>query len=325
MSPRAASFVFHPAGDLVRSAPFSGYPDLQPRWLLPGPRGLRSGDLPAVPRTAGSGERGPPVDPNRRGRYFVAVVPRNARLCVRLPGLFKGGRPISDGPVQHAEAIRRPFPITKAPLHRWTLFKLSEDCHLYSFIIHHLLIDGWGSGLLVQRLAGLYNSMLRGTPVPAWPGVPYREFIERNASDLESEAFERHRQYWGQVYASPPEPLLSPKPGLAERDRALQVGTVTEEALRTQWTAYEARIRKDLELPNGVCRPYRPALLTGATGYLGSYLLRELLATPGIRVTALVRGADDTSARRRPSTLSRIVRGLLSRSSPLGTTCRGLT
>ena len=44
---------------------------------------------------------------------------------------------------------------------------------------------------------------------------------------------------------------------------------------------------------------YRHVLLTGATGYLGSYLLRELLADPAIHVTALVRSSDDQTARDR--------------------------
>jgi thioester reductase-like protein len=46
-------------------------------------------------------------------------------------------------------------------------------------------------------------------------------------------------------------------------------------------------------------RDYRRVLLTGATGYLGSYLLRELLCGGERNVTALVRGADDETARAR--------------------------
>ena len=46
---------------------------------------------------------------------------------------------------------------------------------------------------------------------------------------------------------------------------------------------------------------YRHVLLTGATGYLGTYLLRRLLARPDRAVTVLVRAADDQAARGRLS------------------------
>jgi amino acid adenylation domain-containing protein/thioester reductase-like protein len=69
-------------------------------------------------------------------------------------------------------------------------------------------------------------------------------------------------------------------------------------ALAPGWRAYETRnlayqgIARDR-------RDYGRVLLTGATGYLGSYVLRELLADKTRKVTALVRGADDGAARAR--------------------------
>ena len=84
-----------------------------------------------------------------------------------------------------------------------------------------------------------------------------------------------------------------------EAGRGVHAGAKAEreDALRTQRTVYETKNRavwgRDLETR----RPYGHVLLTGATGYLGSYLLRELLAGGKTTVTALVRGADDRTAR----------------------------
>jgi amino acid adenylation domain-containing protein/thioester reductase-like protein len=79
--------------------------------------------------------------------------------------------------------------------------------------------------------------------------------------------------------------------GLADYERERQA------ALTAALAAYEERSRSQPE--GGGPRPdYRRVLLTGATGYLGSYLLRELLGDDR-EVTALVRGADDGAARLR--------------------------
>ena len=75
----------------------------------------------------------------------------------------------------------------------------------------------------------------------------------------------------------------------AERDAALSAAQ----------SNYEARNQSYRAISIGERRDYGHVLLTGATGYLGSYLLRELLADPGREVSVLVRGNDDCGARAR--------------------------
>jgi thioester reductase-like protein len=72
-----------------------------------------------------------------------------------------------------------------------------------------------------------------------------------------------------------------------------------EAALTVALQAYEERNRSQRYDHVGASRDYGHVLLTGATGYLGGYLLRELLADGRRRVSAIVRGTDDESARRR--------------------------
>ena len=75
----------------------------------------------------------------------------------------------------------------------------------------------------------------------------------------------------------------------AARDRALEAARAAYDARRQAFAGADLTRRQD----------YGHVLLTGATGYLGAYLLRELMALPGREVTALVRAADDDAARRR--------------------------
>lgn len=82
----------------------------------------------------------------------------------------------------------------------------------------------------------------------------------------------------------------------AARDRALAEQQQAYEARNAAYNAFDGSKRRD----------YGDVLLTGATGYLGAYLLRELLSDPARRVTALVRGGDDGAAQAR---LARVLAG----------------
>ena len=65
--------------------------------------------------------------------------------------------------------------------------------------------------------------------------------------------------------------------------------------------ARRSRIRRDgaRSRPRPDWRSPREVLLTGATGFLGAHLLRELLAATGARVWCLVRARDAAHARQR--------------------------
>lgn len=70
-------------------------------------------------------------------------------------------------------------------------------------------------------------------------------------------------------------------------------------ALAPQWDAYKAKNIAYQKIVPQNRRSYEQVLLTGATGYLGCYLLRELMAQKNRSVTVLVRGADDSASRSR--------------------------
>lgn len=70
-------------------------------------------------------------------------------------------------------------------------------------------------------------------------------------------------------------------------------------ALAAAWDGYETRNLAYRQRAAGEKRDYGQVLLTGATGYLGSYLLRELLADGNRQLSVLVRGDDAAAARTR--------------------------
>ena len=85
----------------------------------------------------------------------------------------------------------------------------------------------------------------------------------------------------------------------AYQDSLADYDAERDAALGAQLDAYEARNRSYQDRDYGAHRDHDRVLLTGGTGYLGAYLLRELLSDGKRRVTALVRGGDDAAARAR--------------------------
>src|SRR5699024_942208 len=54
-----------------------------------------------------------------------------------------------------AEEARRPFDLTRDPLLRALLLRLSEDDHVLALTMHHIASDGWSMGILIREVAAL--------------------------------------------------------------------------------------------------------------------------------------------------------------------------
>jgi hypothetical protein len=70
-----------------------------------------------------------------------------------------------------AEEARRPFDLARGPLARALLLRLGEREHLALLNLHHVVTDGWSTGVLLRELAALYA----GVSLPALP-VQYADY-----------------------------------------------------------------------------------------------------------------------------------------------------
>ncbi|MFQ3684170.1 amino acid adenylation domain-containing protein [Roseiflexus sp.] len=110
-----------------------------------------------------------------------------------------------------AEDRARGVDLGSAPLMRLSLVRVADDVWHFSWVHHHLLIDGWSLPLLLQECFTLYEGMVGGASPSLPPVPPYRVFIEwlqrQDASAAES--------YWRRALAgfSAPTPLPVGKPG----------------------------------------------------------------------------------------------------------------
>ncbi|WP_166220681.1 non-ribosomal peptide synthetase [Pseudomonas atagonensis] len=96
------------------------------------------------------------------------------------------------------------------PLLRFCLIKLSPHRYWFSAQTHHLILDGWGYGLLFKSVGEHYSALLEGQQ-PALTAPSYADFIAEDAQYRGSTRYVNDQAYWLDKYRSVPEPLLYPR------------------------------------------------------------------------------------------------------------------
>ncbi len=69
------------------------------------------------------------------------------------------------------------FDLQKPPLMRCTLIQLTDDRYQFIWSHHHLLMDGWCNGILLQEVLTLYETLNRGMVRSLPPAPVYRDYI----------------------------------------------------------------------------------------------------------------------------------------------------
>lgn len=115
------------------------------------------------------------------------------------------------------EEAQRPFDLLKGPLMRTTIFKIGEDEYIALFNLHHIISDGWSTGVLVREVATLYEAMQRGqeAPLSRLP-IQYADYAIWQQEWLRGPIFDQQLEYWKEhLGGSPPVlnlPTDRPKP-----------------------------------------------------------------------------------------------------------------
>jgi hypothetical protein len=93
-----------------------------------------------------------------------------------------------------ADETARPFTLERPPLFRVLLATLDNDERLLMFSFHHIICDGWSTGVFLRDLAALYRGPTDARPLPSLP-LQYRHYVQwRRESACESgEAWWRQR------------------------------------------------------------------------------------------------------------------------------------
>ena len=103
-----------------------------------------------------------------------------------------------------AEA-QRAFDLSQGPLIRCTVLRLGDEEHVGLLTMHHIISDGWSTGILVREVGTLYIAFCAGgsSPLPALP-VQYADFAHWQRQWLQGEVLETQIAYWKKQLAGAP-------------------------------------------------------------------------------------------------------------------------
>jgi amino acid adenylation domain-containing protein len=137
---------------------------------------------------------------------------------VDLSGLVEERRTSEALELARAEA-GRPFDLSRGPLLRVGVVRLSAEEHVVLSTMHHIVSDGWSMGILRREINALYGAFSRGlaSPLPELP-VQYADYAVWQRRWLSGEVLERELSYWRRRLRGAPAvldlPLDRPRPAV---------------------------------------------------------------------------------------------------------------
>ncbi|MFP3599149.1 amino acid adenylation domain-containing protein [Chryseobacterium sp. SIMBA_029] len=95
------------------------------------------------------------------------------------------------------EEEQKAFTLSEGPLIRVTLLQLSEAKYILSFVMHHIISDGWSMGIIVEELFAFYESYIKKEAYTKMPlQIQYKDYAVWQQNQLIGESLEKHKTYW---------------------------------------------------------------------------------------------------------------------------------
>ncbi|MET0398102.1 MAG: amino acid adenylation domain-containing protein, partial [Longimicrobiaceae bacterium] len=104
--------------------------------------------------------------------------------------------------------VRFRFDLRRGPLLRTTLLRLADRDWALLLTVHHIVFDGWSTGVFNTELSALYGAFAAGRPSPLpEPAFQYADYAAWQRGWLAGEVLERQLAWWRASLAGAP-PLL---------------------------------------------------------------------------------------------------------------------
>ena len=136
------------------------------------------------------------------------------------------------------KASQAHFDLERGPLWRTVLLRLGPEEYVVLLSIHHMIFDGWSTGVLLSEVGHLYQAFSRGRE-PRLPDLPaqYGDYARWQCETAGKESWARQADYWRvQLKDAPPLPELPtdfPRPAAWRTSRAAALPLLFDESAST--------------------------------------------------------------------------------------------
>jgi amino acid adenylation domain-containing protein len=213
-----------------------------------------------------------------------------------------------------AEETGKPFDLGQAPLFRTKMFRLAADEHVFFFMPHHVIWDGWSFDLFYEEMAELYAAHREGrAPTRPAPPIDYGDFAAWQREFMAGPELDRQLDHWQRKLAGAPDaldlPTDRPRPATqtgkggttwltlpaptvaALRALGLREGATLFMTLLSAWTLLLHRLtgQRDIVVGTPVRGRNLPELET-VMGFFVNALPLRLRVDPGLTFLEMLRG-----------------------------------
>jgi len=155
-------------------------------------------------------------------------------------GHFDESRRYAEAYALAAGQTQIPFDLSQVPLFRFTLIRLAPEDHILTFVMDHIISDGWSMGLFIQELTVLYESFSTGRESPLTPlPVQYGDYASWQREWVTGQLLDTQIAYWKKKLSGAP-PVLQLASG------CVRPATQTNEGA-SQFLALSQQLVRDLQ------------------------------------------------------------------------------
>jgi amino acid adenylation domain-containing protein len=93
--------------------------------------------------------------------------------------------------------VKTGFDLVNGPLVKAKIIKTAESKYVFSYVMHHIISDGWSLKVIVKELLTLYRAYRNGKDNPLLPlRIQYKDYAAWQQQQRTTDAFKGHEQYW---------------------------------------------------------------------------------------------------------------------------------